>query len=124
MHTGWHHSMFSTEHMSVETLDDMNMIVLPFFVHGMVLALVYLPIALFIETFFSSDIGWILMFGVAIHLAWYEVVHTMAHMKNPVMFKSLTRHHQEHHNHGLMKEYNFGIATTLCDWLFGTRYSA
>ena len=122
MHSVWHHGMFSSENMQVESVKDMNMVVLPFFIHGSVLGIIYFPIALIIESYFLSDIGWILMFSIVLHLAWYEVVHTLSHIDNPLILKTLAHHHREHHNPKLMGKYNFGIGTTIFDRVFGTHY--
>lgn len=124
MHAGWHHGMFSPDAMHVESFKDMNMVVLPFFIHGMVIFLFYAPVALIIDHYLGSDIGWILMCGVTLQLIWYEVVHTIAHMKAPpALFARLAQHHKDHHNPKLMGNYNFGIATTLFDRIFGTMHS-
>jgi|GEM_PF-4399942 len=72
MHSVWHHGMFSNNKMHVDSIRDMNMVVLPFFVHGIVL-------------------------------------------------KGLANHHKQHHNPKRMGKYNFGIATTIFDRVFGTR---
>ena len=120
MHTVWHHGMFTNENMHVESTRDMNMVILPFFIHGFVLAGIYLPIAL-ISNYLTLDIGWILLFSVAIHSLWYEIIHTIAHLENPPLFKNLANHHKEHHNPKNMGSVNFGIATTLFDRAFGTR---
>ena len=120
MHSVWHHGMFTNKKMNVDSIRDINMVVLPFFVHGLVLCGIYLPIALLISLL-GSDIGWVLLFSVALHSMWYEIVHTISHMKNPPIFKGLANHHKEHHNPRMMGKYNFGIATTLFDRIFGTR---
>ncbi len=120
MHSIWHHGMFTNNKMHVDSVRDMNMVILPFFVHGFVLCGIYLPIA-FLVNLLHSDFGWILLFSVALHSMWYEIVHTIAHMKNPPILKALARHHREHHNPKSMGKYNFGIATTLFDRIFGTR---
>lgn len=120
MHTFWHHGMFTNEKMHVDSTQDMNMVILPFFVHGFVLGGIYFPIAL-LANYFQLDIGWILLFSVAIHSLWYEIIHSIAHLENPPIFKYLANHHKEHHNPKNMGSVNFGIATTLFDRLFGTR---
>jgi len=122
MHAIWHHGMFSNEKMHVDSLRDMNMVVLPFFIHGFVLFVIYFPVGIIVESFFASDFGWILMFSIALHLFWYEVVHTVSHLEDPPYLKRLAQHHREHHNPKLMGKFNFGIATTLFDRVFGTRY--
>lgn len=121
MHSIWHHGMFDNKNMHVETFSDMNMIVLPFFVHGFVIGLIYVPVAVLVEIYFLSDIGWLLVFSITLQLLWYEVVHTLSHLKNPPLLKGLTLHHREHHNPEHMGKYNFGIGTTLFDRLLGTR---
>ncbi len=123
MHTFWHHGMFTNEKMHVESTQDMNMVILPFFVHALVLGGVYLPVAL-LGSHLQLDIGWILLFSVAIHSMWYEFIHTIAHLENPPVFKNLANHHKEHHNPKNMGSVNFGIATTLFDRVFGTRFIA
>ena len=120
MHSGWHHGMFTNNKMHVDSIRDMNMVALPFFVHAFVLFGIYLPIA-FIVSLLHSDIGWILLFSVALHSMWYEIVHTISHLKNPPILKRLAKHHKEHHNPKMMGKYNFGIATTMFDRVFGTR---
>ena len=122
MHSIWHHGMFTNNKMHVDTARDMNMVVLPFFVHGFVLCGIYLPVAFIVDTL-GSDIGWILLFSVALHSMWYEIVHTICHLENPPVMKGLANHHKEHHNPKKMGRYNFGIATTLFDRAFGTRAS-
>jgi len=120
MHTVWHHGMFTNEKMHVESTHDMNMVILPFFVHGFILAGIYLPIAL-LSKHLMLDFGFILLFAVAVHSLWYEFIHTIAHLENPPLFKGLANHHKEHHNPKNMGSVNFGIATTLFDRAFGTR---
>jgi len=122
MHTYWHHGMFSLEHMHVGSFNDMNMVVLPFFVHAFILGLTYLPVALFIDHYFQSDFGWVFLFGAAVQLTWYEFIHTLAHLEKPPVFKQLTQHHRNHHDRRLMSDCNFGIGTTLFDRLLGTYY--
>jgi len=119
MHTVWHHGMFSEEKMHIDSIRDTNMVILPFFVHGFVLAGIYLPIAL-IGEHLQLNIGWVLLFSVAAHSLWYEIVHTIAHLENPPIFRTLARHHKAHHNPKYMGRVNFGIATTLFDRLFRT----
>jgi len=122
MHTVWHHGMFSNDEMSVGCFKDMNMVMLPFFIHGFVLGLVYLPFAYLVEYIFGTNIGWLLMFCVTVHLIWYEIVHTISHIGSNVILRGLSQHHRHHHNPKLLGEYNFGIATTIFDKYFGTRY--
>ena len=122
MHTMWHHGMFSKENMHIDSVQDMNMVVLPFFIHGSVLALIYFPIGLITQKFFMSDIGWILMFSITLQLVWYEFVHTLSHTDNPKILKTLSKHHKEHHNPKLMGKANFGIGTTVFDRILGTRH--
>ena len=123
MHSLWHHGMFSNTKMHVESMNDMNMVILPFFIHGFIISGLYLPIALLLEKYFYSDFGWILMFSVTLQLIWYEVVHTASHLKSPPsIFSKLAIHHQTHHNAELMKSRNFGIGTTFFDRLFKTYY--
>jgi len=122
MHAVWHHGMFSSDKMNVSSFKDMNMVLLPFIIHGFVLGLVYLPLGILVEYFFNSDLGWILMFSITIHLIWYEIVHTVAHVGNNTFLRDLSRHHRNHHNHKLMGEFNFGIGTTIFDKVFGTRF--
>lgn len=124
MHTIWHHGMFSDEKIHVESLKDMNMVILPFFVHGFVLGLIYLPLGFLISILFKTDAGWIFMFAITLHLVWYEFVHTLSHLKYPPFFTRLAKHHKEHHNPKLMGKYNFGVTTTFFDRLFGTKYSS
>lgn len=119
MHTFWHHGMFTNEKMHVDSIRDMNMVLLPFFVHGFVLGVIYFPIALFLG-YLQLDIGWILLFSIALHSLWYEFIHTIAHLENPPLFKGLANHHKEHHNPKNMGSVNFGIATTLFDRIFRT----
>lgn len=120
MHAVWHHGMFTNEKMHVDSTRDMNMVILPFFVHGFVLGGIYLPIAL-LANHFKLELGWILLFCVAMHSLWYEFIHTIAHLENPPLFKGLANHHKEHHNPKNMGSANFGIATTLFDHMFKTR---
>ena len=120
MHSVWHHGMFSNNKMHVDSIRDMNMVVLRFFVHGIVLCVIYLPTA-FLVGLLQSDIGWILLFSVALHSMWYEIVHTISHLENPPILKGLANHHKQHHNPKRMGKYNFGIATTIFDRVFGTR---
>jgi len=108
----------------VESLKDMNMVILPFFVHGFVLGLIYLPLGFLISILFKTDAGWIFMFAITLHLVWYEFVHTLSHLKYPPFFTRLAKHHKEHHNPKLMGKYNFGVTTTFFDRLFGTKYSS
>ena len=56
MHSIWHHGMFTNNKMHVDTARDINMVVLPFFVHGFVLCGIYLPVAFIVGTL-GSDIG-------------------------------------------------------------------
>jgi len=121
MHSVWHHGMFTNRKMHVDSLRDMNMVILPFFVHGFVLCGIYLPVALLVSLL-ESDLGWVLLFSVALHSLWYEIVHTIAHLENPLILRSLANHHREHHNPKRMGKYNFGIATTLFDRVFDTRF--
>jgi len=123
MHAVWHHGMFSNEKMGVDSLKDMNMVVLPFFIHGFVLWLMYFPVAFLAERYLDTDLGWILMFAITLQLMWYELVHTMAHVQEPMVLKGLARHHRAHHNPELMGKYNFGIGTTVFDSIFRTRHS-
>ena len=123
MHAVWHHGMFSDKQMNVDSLKDMNMVMLPFFIYVFVLGMIYLPAGYLVQLFFDSDIAWLLMFSITLHLIWYEIVHTLSHVENPPFLKRLAQHHREHHNPKLMGKYNFGIATTVFDRVFGTRYS-
>lgn len=124
MHAVWHHGMFSSEKMHVDSFKDMNMVLLPFFIHGLVIFIFYLPSGIMAEKIFQSDIGWILMFSVVLQLIWYEIVHALSHTEAPPNFIfKLANHHQSHHNPKLMGKCNFGIATTFFDWLLGTAYN-
>jgi len=120
MHSFWHHGMFSTDEMHVTSFKDLNMIILPFFIHGFVLGCTYLPAAWLMERYLSIELGWIFMFAAATHLLWYEIIHTLAHRESVPVFKTLAQHHQAHHNPALMGKYNFGIATTIFDRVFNT----
>lgn len=121
MHSIWHHGMFSNTKMYVESMKDMNMVIMPFFIHGFVISFIYAPTAHLFEKYLSSDVGWILMLSVTLQLIWYEVVHTASHLKSPPpLFSKLAIHHQNHHNAKLMMSCNFGIGTTLFDRILGT----
>lgn len=122
MHSVWHHGMFSNNKMNVDSFKDINMVILPFFIHVFVIGLIYFPLGLLIDMYFLSDFGWLVMFAITLQLIWYEIVHTLSHLDNPPVLKSLARHHKEHHNPKLMGKYNFGISTTIFDRVFGTRY--
>jgi len=122
MHAVWHHGMFSDNRMHVDSIKDMNMVILPFFIHGFVLGVIYLPIAVLVQHYFLSDTGWLLMFSITLQLFWYEFVHTLSHVENPPFLKILASHHKLHHSPKLMGNYNFGISATIFDNLFKTRY--
>ena len=123
MHTFWHHGMFSNENMGLESPKDMNMVILPFFIYIFVLGFLYLPIGYLLDLYFSTDVGWVVLFAITLHFIWYEIVHILSHLENPPILKKLTKHHRDHHDSRIMGQYNFGIGTTLLDRFFGTKYS-
>ena len=122
MHTLWHHGMFSNENMDLDSPKDMNMVILPFFIYIFILGFLYLPVGYVLDLYFSTDIGWIVLFAITLHFIWYEFVHTLSHVENPPILKKLAKHHRDHHDPRLMGQYNFGIGTIFLDRIFGTVY--
>jgi len=80
MHSVWHHGMFSNNKMHVDSI-------------RLYFALFTYRIA-FLVGLLQSDIGWILLFSVALHSMWYEIVHTISHLENPPILKGLANHHK------------------------------
>lgn len=127
LHNNVHHRFFPGEAMSIESLRDMHLVILPpWGMIGIVIisALGWGPLV----WLGYGNLGWLLLLSITIYYAVYELSHTLSHVIEPggsfdkSIFRAIAHHHTVHHQRQNMRS-NLAFSIPLFDWVFGTLYS-
>lgn len=123
-HIGVHHIFFTDEELGYKGQQDWRALLFPPFAPVM-FVLAALPPALVIGELWSANVGYIIMLTMSAYYLMYEGLHTLSHLKHPVLDKiplinTVRRMHIIHHNLDFMQTRNFNLTFPICDALFGT----
>lgn len=127
MHTRCHHMLFDEAHTEIESVDDVDMVMLPW-PQAVALCAVLVPL---LAAPWLWWLGWdaALVYAAVSWLYYlaYELVHLAAHARvgGPLDHVPglgwLLRHHRRHHAWPLMHHGNFSMLIPLWDLVLGTR---
>ena len=126
MHTRCHHMIFDERHTEIASIDDVDMVMLPWR-HAVALCAVLVPLLALPWLVLGWDAA--LCFAAVSWLYYlaYELVHLAAHLRvgGPLDRMPglgwLLRHHRRHHHWPLMHHGNFSMLIPLWDLALGTR---
>jgi hypothetical protein len=128
-HTKQHHQFFTHEAMAYESSRDFKMVLFPpamlvFFLGG-----VAAPLAGLLFLVAGANVAWLFVAVAIAYFLTYEWLHFAYHLDErsfvggSILFRSLRRHHQRHHDKALMGHWNFNITFPIADLVFGTVWS-
>ncbi|MEO8797720.1 MAG: sterol desaturase family protein [Polyangiaceae bacterium] len=127
-HTREHHHFFTADAMSYASARDFKMVLFPPVMIIFFLGVIATPIALVLFALASRNVAWLFVATAMGYFLTYEWLHFAYHLPpestvgRSRVIAALRRHHQAHHDLGLMGRYNFNITFPICDALFGTTF--
>jgi sterol desaturase/sphingolipid hydroxylase (fatty acid hydroxylase superfamily) len=125
-HSGDHHTFFTHEDYTIDSLRDLRVVLFPAFLLVAVTLLIALPLAAAGYALFGVDAGWALAGGVLLSYLFYEFIHLCDHLpdSHPLtklpLIKQLRAHHRHHHDPAGLSS-NFNVTLPISDWLLGTK---
>ena len=124
-HSGDHHTFFTDQDYTIDTLRDLRVVLFPAFLLPAVTLLIALPAAALAAWLFGAEAGWSMAAGVLLAYLLYEFIHLCDHLPDQhwlarlPAIRSLRAHHRRHH-HPLGRAHNFNVTLPLTDLLSGT----
>lgn len=125
-HSGDHHTFFTDQDYTINSLRDLRVVLFPAFLLVAVTLLIAAPLALLARQLGGEDAGWAMAGGVLLAYLFYEFVHLCDHLPDGHFLtrlpgvRSLRTHHRHHHAVD-GKDSNYNVTIPLSDWLLGTR---
>jgi hypothetical protein len=128
-HTLLHHRAFFHDHMQVEDMRELELIMMPWYTM-LILFGIASPIALVAGLLRGPAVAGMFFFVAAGYFLLYESMHALYHMPPALLrrwhlygpvFRALQAHHRHHHRLGRMAHVNFNVTIPLMDWVMGTR---
>ena len=125
-HSGDHHTFFTHEDYTINSLRDLRVVLFPAFLLVAVTLLIAAPLALATDYLFGRDAGWAMAGGVLLAYLFYEFIHLCDHLPDSNLLtrwplvKQMRAHHR-HHHHPEGKDSNFNVTLPLSDWLLGSK---
>lgn len=125
MHTRCHHMSFDDTHTEIESIDDVDMVMLPV-PHATGMCGVVVPVLALPWLALGRDPALVFAATIWLYYLTYELVHLAAHGRVGGVLDRvpglgwLLRHHRRHHAWALMHHGNFSMLLPLWDWLLGT----
>ena len=127
-HTVEHHHFFTHDAMACDSARDHKIMLFPPILIVFFLGVLATPIGLALAALLGRNVGYLYLATAMGYFISYEWLHWSYHLppeswisRLPVV-RVLRRHHQAHHDLGLMQRWNFNITFPICDALFGTLY--
>ena len=128
-HSGDHHTFFTDQDYTINSLRDLRAVLFPAILLVAVTLLIALPLAVLARAAAGEDAGWAMAGGVLLAYLFYEFVHLCDHLPDDHFLtrlpgiRALRAHHRQHHaTEG--KDSNFNVTIPLSDWLLGTKASS
>ncbi len=126
-HTLTHHEYFPHDHMGFDSGREAYLVFFPFWV---IFLLCGLASPVFFLTWYltNSNVAGLFLITAISYFLLYEWMHLLYHLPEGSrvgqipLIRALKQHHQTHHNHALMNDYNFNITFPIWDWMMGTVY--
>ncbi|MCI0616073.1 sterol desaturase family protein [bacterium] len=126
-HTLTHHEYFPHDQMGFDSGKEAYLVFFPFWV---IFLLFGLASPVFFLTWYltNSNVAGLFLITAIGYFLLYEWMHLLYHLPESnklgriPLIRALKRHHQTHHNHALMNDYNFNITFPIWDWVMGTAY--
>ncbi|MFN3714070.1 MAG: sterol desaturase family protein [Alcanivoracaceae bacterium] len=128
-HSGDHHTFFTHDDYTINSLRDLRVVLFPAFLLVAVTLLIALPLAGIGYWLLGADAGWALAGGVLLSYLFYEFIHLCDHLPqhNPLtklpLVRQLRAHHRHHHDPAGLTS-NFNVTLPITDWLLGTKARA
>lgn len=125
-HSGDHHTFFTDQDYTINSLRDLRVVLFPAFLLVAVTLLIAAPLALLARQLSGEDAGWAMAGGVLLAYLFYEFVHLCDHLPDGHFLtrlpgiRSLRAHHRHHHAID-GKDSNYNVTIPLSDWLLGTK---
>jgi hypothetical protein len=128
-HTLLHHRAFHHDHMQVEDMRELGLIMMPWYTMLLLFGIAS-PIALVAGALRGSGVAGMFFFVAAGYFLLYETMHALYHMPPALLrrwhlggrvFSALQAHHRHHHRLDRMSHVNFNVTVPLMDWLFHTK---
>ena len=128
-HTLLHHRAFHHDHMQVEDLRELGLVMMPWYTM-LILFGIASPVAIGAALLRGPAVAGMFYFVAAVYFLMYETLHALYHFPGPLLdrlhlggrfFRFLKAHHTHHHRLDRMSQVNFNVTFPLMDWLLGTR---
>lgn len=125
-HSGDHHTFFTDQDYTINSLRDLRVVLFPAFLLVAVTLLIATPLALLARQLGGEDAGWAMAGGVLLAYLFYEFVHLCDHLPDGHFLTRLPgirnlRAHHRHHHAVDGKDSNYNVTIPLSDWLLGTK---
>jgi hypothetical protein len=130
-HTLVHHRAFHHDHMEVDDLRELGLIMMPWYTM-LILFGIASPIAIAAGFLRGPAVAGMFFLVAAGYFLLYESLHALYHMPDSVLrrlhlggplFRWLQAHHTHHHRLDRMSHVNFNVTIPLTDWLMHTKES-
>jgi hypothetical protein len=130
-HTLIHHRSFHHDHMEVDDLRELGLIMMPWYTMLLLFVLAS-PIAIVAGLIRGPGVAGIFFLTAAAYFLMYESLHALYHMPDSVLgrlglggraFRFMQAHHTHHHRLERMTFVNFNVTVPLMDFLMRTRES-
>lgn len=124
-HTRQHHQYFTDNEMTVDSTREWRIIFFPWRALFTFMAL-GTPFALLLGWLINPNAGYILMVTIVGQYLIYETFHYCCHVHDnwfvrfTPFINTIRRHHNVHHNHGIMMDVNMNLTFPIADWIMGT----
>ena len=124
-HTQQHHQFFSKDEMRFAGAHDWRVTFFPPYAL-IVFTLMSIPGLLILSWLFSPNTGWLFIITTTAMYLIYESMHFCCHIgdnflvRNLPYVNTLRRHHEAHHDQGVMTKVNMNLTFPIADWLFKT----
>jgi len=131
-HTLLHHRAFHHDHMEVDDLRELGLIMMPWYTL-LILFGIASPIAIVAGLLRGPAVAGLFFVVAAAYFLLYESLHALYHMPVPLLrrlhlggpiFRWLQAHHTHHHRLDRMSHVNFNVTIPLTDWLMRTNESS
>lgn len=128
-HALLHHRAFLHDHMQVEDMRELNLIMMPWYTM-LILFGIASPIAIVAGLLRGPAVAGMFFVTAAFYFLLYETLHALYHMPPAFLrrwglggpiFRRLQAHHRHHHRLDRMAFVNFNVTIPLMDWVMGTK---
>ena len=125
-HSGQHHRFFSHQHMELDGIRDLKVVLFPPVLMVFFVLAFALPVGIALSWLFAGNVGFLFAATAVAYFLNYEILHLAYHLPRDSwlgrrgLVSRLRALHTSHHDPRLMSNWNFNITYPVSDLLFRT----